>query len=53
MRGGEAENFQITITNNNNSTFEFAELVMEYPEGTVATEGDGATLKRAHSSWRA
>ncbi|MEK7586248.1 MAG: hypothetical protein AAB453_00030 [Patescibacteria group bacterium] len=47
VRGGEAENFQITITNNNNSTFEFAELVMEYPEGTVATEGDGATLKRA------
>ncbi len=47
VRGGEAESFQITITNNNNSTFEFAELLLEYPPGTVAADGDGEELVRA------
>lgn len=47
VRGGEVESFQVTITNNNNSTFEFAELLVEYPEGAIAADGDGAELKRA------
>jgi hypothetical protein len=43
VRSGEAASLQVTVLNHNNHPLEFADLILEYPPGTLAVPERAAT----------